>query len=79
VAAVKRLCENTLPELLTLPCSSRRRKVAAIELFVLLAQFTNDDELVSDGMGCIRKSVCHNFSEKPTATVGLAGGGAHGG
>jgi len=33
VVAVKRLCENTLPELLMQSCGSRRRKAAAIELF----------------------------------------------
>ena len=34
--AVKRLCENTLPELTTQLSGSRRRKVVAIELFKLL-------------------------------------------
>ena len=35
-AAVKRLCENTLPELPTQLSDPRRRKVVAIELFKLL-------------------------------------------
>lgn len=32
-AAVKWMCENTLPELLTQSCSLRRRKAVALELF----------------------------------------------